>query len=103
MGQFVRVAAVGELKPGEMRQVVVGDQRILLANVDGTYYALNDDCTHLGASLSDGTLSGEIVECPLHGSQFNVRSGEVVEWPADEAAQTYEVRVEEDQILLGLP
>jgi nitrite reductase/ring-hydroxylating ferredoxin subunit len=85
-----------------MKRVEIGGRRILLANVDGRFYATADTCTHEDASLSAGSLRGEIVKCPLHGSRFNVCTGQVMEEPAAENLKTYPVRVEGESILIGL-
>ncbi len=98
---FVKVATVGDIASGEMKRVEAGGEQILLANVDGTYHAVGDECTHEYASLSEGELAGETVECPLHSSQFSVRTGKVEFPPADEDLPVYSVRVEGDDILVG--
>ncbi len=100
MEGFVKVAKTHELPPGEMKMVELGDDQILLTNLDGQFYAISDVCTHAGGSLSDGSLEGEEVECPLHGSRFNARTGEVLGLPADEAQPRYEVRVVGTDILV---
>lgn len=100
---FVKVAQVSDLAAGEMMVVEVGDDRVLLANVEGTVYACDDICSHAFASLSEGDLNGAEVECPLHGSAFNVTTGEVNEPPADEKIKTYQLRIEGQDILLGPP
>ena len=92
--RFTRIAEVDELQPGSMRRVQIREHRILLANVDGRIYAADDTCPHEEASLSTGSLKGEWVKCPLHGSRFNVRTGEVVDEPAETNLQTYAVCVE---------
>ena len=90
-----------------MRRVEVGKRRILLANVGGRIYATDDTCTHEDASLSTGYLKDEWVKCPLHGSRFNVRTGEVADEPADVNLRTYAVRVDGSDIWLdpeqGMP
>ena len=98
---FVKVAQTDELAPGNMKLVELGDERILLVNLNGEYHAVDDVCTHSFAPLSDGYLEGEEVECPLHGSVFNVKSGESLGPPADEALSVYPVRVEGSDILIG--
>ncbi|MFQ6030270.1 MAG: non-heme iron oxygenase ferredoxin subunit [Dehalococcoidia bacterium] len=100
---FVKVADVGELSPGEMKMVEVGDDQILLANVEGTIYSCDNVCTHALAPLSEGELDGEQVECPLHGSVFNVITGEVMSAPADENLRVFRVRIDGQDILVGLP
>ena len=98
---FVKVADVGELAPGDLKVVEVGPDQVLLVNVDGTIYALDDICSHAYASLSEGDLAGEEIECPLHGSAFNVVTGEVLTPPADANIRTFEVRIDGQDVLLG--
>lgn len=78
--------------------VRVARKRIGLYNVDGEFYATDDTCTHEEASLTEGELYGDIVECPLHGGAFNVRSGEVESFPPLVAVETYPVRVVGDEV-----
>ncbi len=85
-----------------MKRIDINGRRILLANVDGRFYAAADTCTHEDASLSTGLLQGAFVKCPLHGSRFNVCTGEVLEEPAEENLKTYPVQVEGDSILVRL-
>ena len=99
---FVKAGRVGDLAPGKMMRVEIAGRPILLANVDGRFCATADTCTHEDASLSGGSLRGELVKCPLHGSRFNVCTGRVMEEPAQEDLKTYPVRVEGDDILVGL-
>ncbi len=101
MEAFVKVAVTADLPPGELMLVDVEDERIVLANVDGQYYALTDVCTHAECPLSSGELDGEVLECSCHGSQFDVRTGEVVGPPADEPLTLYAVRIEGDDIMVG--
>lgn len=100
---YVEVAKAGELREGTMRRCDVAGRRILLANVGGRLYAVDDTCTHEEASLSTGALKGELVKCPLHNSRFNVRTGEVLEEPAEEPLRTYPVRKEGGRVFVGLP
>ena len=81
MVDFVPAAKTTDLKPGQMKQVMLGNKPVLLANVGGTFYAISDRCGHQKASLSKGKLEGEIVECPLHFARFNVRTGKMVSGP----------------------
>ncbi len=99
---YVKVASTHAIRPGAMQRVLLDSRRILLANVDGNYYAVDDTCTHEDASLSTGSLRGEFVKCPLHGSRFNVRTGQAMEDPAQENLRTYPVRVEGDDILVAI-
>ena len=100
---FIKVAQTNELSPGQMKLVELGDERILLANLEGTFYAVDEICTHAFAPLSEGDLSGQEVECPLHGSIFDVKTGEVLSPPAGDALTAYQVRVEGADILVGPP
>jgi 3-phenylpropionate/trans-cinnamate dioxygenase ferredoxin subunit len=99
---YVKVARRGELTPGKMRRLDLDGRRILLANVDGHYYATDDTCTHEDASLASGFLKGEIVKCPLHGSRFNLRTGQVLDDPAEASLRTYAVRLDGEDILIRL-
>ena len=101
MEGFVKVAVTADVPLGELILVEVEDERIVLANVGGQYYALTDVCTHAECPISDGELEGEVLECPCHGSQFDVRTGAVVGPPADEPLTRYAVRIEGDDILVG--
>lgn len=101
--EFIEAGKAGELAPGTMKRIDVRGRRILLANVGGRYCAVDDTCTHEDASLSTGVLKGELVKCPLHGSRFNVCTGEVLEDPAEENLMTYSVRLEGGRIQIGLP
>jgi 3-phenylpropionate/trans-cinnamate dioxygenase ferredoxin subunit len=99
--EFVKVAEVGELAPGDMTMVEVGDAQILLANVAGTIYACDNVCTHAGAPLSEGELVEEQVQCPFHGSVFNVVTGEVISPPARGKLRLFQVTIEGQDILVG--
>ena len=101
--EFLDAGKSGELREGTMKRVDIGGRRILLANVAGRLYAVDDTCTHEEASLSAGVLQGEVVKCPLHNSRFNVRTGEALEEPAEEDLGTYPVREEGGRILVGVP
>jgi 3-phenylpropionate/trans-cinnamate dioxygenase ferredoxin subunit len=108
--EFVRVADKAELPANKMMIVVVGGKDVLLANVDGAYYAIANKCTHLGGSLAKGVLDGSIVTCPRHGSRFDVKTGKNVRGAKigfikmnvrDE--ESYAVKVEGADILVGIP
>ena len=90
-----RVASVDEIPADSMKRVDAGSTPICLAHAeDGNFYALNDVCTHEEFSLSDGELWGLDVECPQHGSRFNLQTGKVTGLPAVIPAKTYPVKVE---------
>lgn len=95
---------IGEAAPAEGKmQVFESDgNRVAVANSDGTLYAFDDTCTHLGCSLTQGRLEGTRVTCRCHGSQFNVTSGEVLHGPAVRPIRTYRVRVERGALQLAV-
>ena len=95
---FVTVARVGDLKPGQMTYVEVGDDPVCLINLDGDFYAISDICTHEEASLSDGTIIGDEIECPLHGGAFDIRTGQPIAFPVVVPLATYRVRVVGDEV-----
>ena len=97
---FVPVTRASELAPGVMTWAVVDRERILVANVDGAFYALQDACGHRQAPLSKGTLEGHVIECPLHFAQFDVRTGELVSGPVSTAVPVYEVRVDGETVYI---
>jgi nitrite reductase/ring-hydroxylating ferredoxin subunit len=76
MGQWVRVASRQACPPGTARECVAADRIVALFNVDDQFYALDGICPHQGGPLGKGRLQGEIVTCPWHGWQFNVRTGQ---------------------------
>ncbi len=100
-GDFVKAAEVGEISPGDMKPVDVGEEQVLLCNVDGEIHAIDDVCTHSYASLSEGDLDGEEVVCPLHGALFNVTTGAVITPPADRPLRVFQVRIDGGDILVG--
>ena len=94
MAEFVAVARVDDLEEGEMQAFDVRGTKIAVANVDGTFYAFDDTCTHLRCSLAEGDLEETTVICPCHGSEFDVTDGAVLQGPAREPVETYQTRVE---------
>jgi len=101
-GSFVTVARVGDLNPGEMTYVEVGDEPVCLINLDGEFHALSDICTHQDASLSDGTIDGDELECPLHGGVFAIRTGDPVAFPVVVPVEKYRVRVVGDEVQVSV-
>ena len=100
MSEYTKVASLSELSSGEMKMVTLGEEDILLANVDGKIHAVSDLCSHADASLSDGYIEEGEVECPLQGSRFNLTTGEALNLPADEPLKVYEIKVEGDDIFV---
>ncbi len=103
MGDFRTVATAMEIPSGEMKLVDLDGEEVVIANVDGAFFAFGNVCTHVGGPLIEGELQGEAVTCPWHASMFNVKSGEVLKEPAEDPIPTYEVRVESDEIQVRTP
>ena len=85
--------AVGEVTPGRSRRCVVDGHAVLVCNVGGDFYALADTCTHDRGPLGEGRLRGHLIECPRHGSRFDIRDGAATTPPAMRPVATYPVRV----------
>jgi len=96
--EFVAVLPEGELGEGEMKKVEAGGVPVLLVRRNGEIHAIAHTCSHMGGPLSEGKLEGEVVQCPWHGSRFNVRDGSVVDGPATFPQPCFEARVREGQI-----
>jgi nitrite reductase/ring-hydroxylating ferredoxin subunit len=101
VGEWIRVAEVDDVAPGEALRVEIDGEAVAVWNVEGEFYATADTCTHEEASLSEGDLWGEVIECPLHGAQFDVRTGEVLSLPAMYPLATYPVKVEDGSLYVG--
>ena len=80
MADFSEVMKAGDLTDGMMKSVVLGEQDIIIARVEGKFYAAQGRCPHMRAYLSRGKLNGTVVTCPLHGSRFDLKTGKVVRW-----------------------
>ncbi len=100
---FVKVAELGDVPPGAMVVVELDGHLICLANVDGELAAFEDDCTHVGGPLDEGELEGEVLTCPWHLAQFNIRTGRVLRGPARSDLPMYAVRVAGADVLLARP
>jgi 3-phenylpropionate/trans-cinnamate dioxygenase ferredoxin subunit len=99
-----RVASIEDLPADSMKRVEAGTTPVCLAHAeDGNFYALNDVCTHEEFSLADGELWGLDVECPQHGSRFNLQTGKVTGLPAVIPARTYPVRIEGSDVYVEVP
>ncbi len=100
MSEFVRVAKASEIPPGSSTVVVVLGHPVALFNVDGSFHAVSNVCLHRGGPIGEGTLDGPIVTCPLHGWEYDVRTGANVSNPMARL-RTYPVQVEGDDVLVG--
>ena len=103
MSDFIKVAELDELDDGELMAVEVDGEPICLAKVDGEICAFTDNCTHISGPLNEGELDGDVLTCPWHGAQFNVRTGKVLRGPARQDILTYPVKIEGKSIMIQLP
>lgn len=97
------VGRADELPPGQAKQVHIGGRVLALYNINGAFYATDDTCTHALASLSEGYLDGDVIECPLHQGCFHIPSGKALGPPVIQDLRTYPVNVVDGEILVELP
>ncbi len=100
MERRVQVAQVDDLEPGSMMMVEVDGKPVLLANVDGEFYAVSDICTHEEYNLSEGSVEGCEVECPGHSAFFDLKTGDVTDGPAMDPLETYSVQIEDGAVFI---
>jgi 3-phenylpropionate/trans-cinnamate dioxygenase ferredoxin subunit len=105
MAEPVRLAAVDEIAPGTARRFDVDGHRIALVRIGDDFYAIGDECSHADYSLSEGDVweDEREIECPKHGSTFNLETGEPQTLPATQPVPVYEVRVDGDDVVVTLP
>ncbi|MBK17386.1 MAG: ferredoxin [Rhodospirillaceae bacterium] len=101
--EFHAVATTSEVSEDEPKAVSIGRMDIGIYLLDGEYYALDDICTHAYALMTDGYIEDGAIECPLHGACFDIKSGKALTAPATIDLRPYEVKIEGDQILVGVP
>jgi 3-phenylpropionate/trans-cinnamate dioxygenase ferredoxin component len=99
----VKVGKVSDVSVGTGKVVQAGGKTLALFNLGGTFYALDNRCTHMGGPLGEGAVNGNQVTCPWHGSVFNITTGEVVQPPARRPVATFRVRVAGDEIVVEIP
>lgn len=106
---FIRVADTSELKAGKTKKVTVEGIDVLIVNVEGKFYAIGSICPHYGGDLSEGTMQGKILTCPVHGARFDVTDGNVVSPPIEalgrpdiENLTAYPSRIEYQSILIKI-
>jgi 3-phenylpropionate/trans-cinnamate dioxygenase ferredoxin subunit len=98
LAAYVNVLDADAIGPGQTTRVVVGDEEIALYNVDGELFATSDICSHEEASLSEGDFFDDVIECPLHGARFDVRTGKPLSLPAVYPVKTFPVRVVDGKV-----
>ena len=97
------VAAVDEIVPSSPKQLEIDKLDLAIHNIDGDFFAINDICTHSFARLSFGSINGAIITCPLHLAEYDIRTGKVLEGPADEDLETYPTKVMGGKLYVGIP
>lgn len=94
MSEWSEVCRALDVPEGELRQFDVDGELVCVAHHQGTFFAVADMCTHAAASLAEGTIEGDAVECWLHGARFNLSTGEVESPPASVPLATFECKLE---------
>jgi len=85
----VRVCAQADVEPGSVKAFAAGGKTLAVYNLDGTFYVTDDECTHAAASLADGMINGDVIECCMHMGSFRIPTGEVVDPPCEVPLRTY--------------
>ncbi len=99
-GNVVRVCSQADIAPETVRAFEVGDLRLAVFNIGGKFYVTDDECTHAAASLADGMLDGDVIECCMHSGAFHVPTGQVRAPPCEVALRTYQVLLQEGDIYI---
>ena len=99
-GEWTRVCNLDEVPAGQLKSIEVGNVRVVLANVDGDLYALEDQCSHQDFPLSAGLIEDRQIECVFHGARFDLETGKATCLPAVRPVQTFDVRVDGGEVLL---
>ena len=100
MGRFF-VCRTTEIMPGQMKKVSVDENEILVTNIDGNYFAIDDTCTHAGATLSEGKLEDSTITCDWHGAKFDCKNGKLIKFPGEiNDLKSYKIIVESDDVFI---
>jgi 3-phenylpropionate/trans-cinnamate dioxygenase ferredoxin subunit len=103
MADFVKAVDVDEIPEGGAAVVEVDGREVAIVHTGGRFFALQNDCTHAGHPIGEGDVISEgVIECPGHGANFNVETGEVISGPADEPLETYDVQVVDGAVQVAL-
>lgn len=103
MNQFIRVAHVDDIPPGERLFCEFDEEAAIILNVDGEFFCVADLCTHDGGPLEDGLVDGYSIECPRHGACFDIRTGAVLSLPATKPIPVYPLKIEDGEIYVQPP
>ncbi|MBI81981.1 MAG: biphenyl 2,3-dioxygenase [Planctomycetaceae bacterium] len=102
MSGFVKVASTQDVPDGGKTYIEIEDRLVVLFQVDGDFYCLDDVCTHDGDLLGEGKLHGYELACPRHGAKFDIRTGRALTMPATEPTAVHEVKVEGDDLYVRI-
>lgn len=100
---FMPTVTIEALPSGEKTKFEINEIKLMIANINGVAYAVQRICSHADADLSEGTLEGCVIECPLHGGMFDVRDGKVLSLPATQPLKTYPTKIENGMIFVDIP
>lgn len=98
--EYVTVGQLNDFPPGSLKTVEIAGKQVLVANLAGELFAIENTCTHRGGPLNEGTLDGKVVSCPWHGGQFDVTTGKVVGPPPQADELTYSVKVQGNDVMI---
>lgn len=101
--RFVKVGKVSDVPEGRAETFDVEDRRIAVFHLDDGFYAIEDICTHDGGPLAEGEVEEDVVICPRHGAKFSIRTGAALSLPAITPVDAYPVRVDGEDLMVGLP
>lgn len=99
----IKVARTEEVPVGTGKVVQAAGKALALFNIGGTFYAVDNRCTHVGGPLGEGEVEGTVVTCPWHGSRFDVTTGQVVAPPARRPVATFSAKVVKDEVFVEMP
>jgi len=102
MTEYVRACALSDLADGEALGVEVGEEPVAIVRTCGEVFAIRDVCSHAEVPLSEGEIDGRTIECWLHGSRFDLRTGKPTGMPATEPVPVYPVKIEGDDVLVDI-
>ena len=103
MAEFRSVAKASEVPAGSLKPIELEDgAQVCLANVGGTFYAINGECSHMGGPLGEGELDGTTVTCPWHSAEYDVTTGKMLSPPAESDQATYQVRAEGEDVQVAV-
>ena len=103
LSEFVRVGQLTDFPSGSLKMVEIAGKQVLVANMAGELFAIENTCTHRGGPLNEGTLEGKVVTCPWHGGQFDVTTGKVVGPPPRIDEPAYSVKVQGNDVMIKSP